>query len=318
MSTTCALCERSDWLDVGICPSCAGTVSLEFVFLGSHPAARDATGAEERLREVFGSALEGQSLREVARGRQPLALLPRTLAQCAARRIESAGLHARVLPRSALHRALPLSFAVMLLAVVLVGMIGGMRGVPALFTASPLVAATLLFGAQWHLRRPLLAAPGSSALLPEAARGSLADALAQLDDPRTRALLRDIARMGEATFAALPEAFRTAALGESVVELLREAGPLAREAAHLREIATELGVRDGERTATEAQQVDDAANARFALLEDVLALLGRLAREGARSTEEVAGLLQLVREEAARRMDAESTVAALLSSAPAS
>jgi hypothetical protein len=315
MSTTCAVCERGDWLDVGICTACAGTAGLEFVFIAPRARQRDPAEAERQLRDIVGSPLDQHSVSEVSRGRQPLALLPRTFAHRAARRLESAGLAARVLPRSALHRALPLGFAVMLLAIVIVGVIGGMRGVPVLLTASPLVAATLLFSAHWHLRTPLLATPPSSALLPEPARVSLADALAQLDDARTCELLRDIARMGEATFTALPEAFRTAALGESVIELLREAGPLAREAAHLREIATELGVRDGARNEAEAQQIDDAANARFALLEDVLALLGRLAREGARSDAEVARLLQLVREESARRIEAESVVATLLNTA---
>lgn len=316
MSTTCALCERSDWLDVGICSACAGTTALELVFLAPSPLARDAARAERQLRDVLGSQLEQHSLSEVARGQQPLALLPRALAQRAARRLESGGLQAHVLSRNSLYRALPVGFAVMVLAVLIVGVVGAMRGMPVLLTASPLVAATLLFSAHWHLRTPLLTAPASSALLPESARAPLADALAQLDDARARELLHDIARMGEATFTALPASFRTASLGESVIELLREAGPLAREAAHLREIATELGVRDGERHAAEAQAIDDAANARFALLEDVLALLGRLAREGARSDEEVARLVQLVREESARHIEAENAVAALLNAAP--
>lgn len=317
MSTTCALCERSDWLDVGICGACAGTAARAYVFITPRAVAADPAGAEQQLRGVVGSPLDQHSVSEVSRGRQALALLPRPLAQRAARMLEGAGLHARVLPPNALHRALPIGFAVMLLAVLVVGMIGGMGGVPVLLTASPLVAATLLFSAYWHLRSPLLATPPSSALLPEPARAALADALARLDNARARELLRDIAGMGEATFTALPEPFRAAALGEAVIELLREAGPLAREAAHLRDIATELGVRDGERNAAEAQRIDDAANARFALLEDVLALLGRLARDGARSTEEVARLLQLVRDEAARRIEAEAVVAALLNSAPA-
>jgi hypothetical protein len=317
MSTTCALCDRGDWLDVGICAACAGTAGLEFVFIAPRALARDPAGAEQQLRDVLGSQLDQHSVSEVSRGRQPLALLPRALAQRATRILEGAGLHARVLPRNALHRAVPPSFAVMLVAVLIVGVIGGMRGVPVLLTASPFIAATLLLSAYWHLRTPLLLAPVSSALLPEAARASLADALARLDDARARELLLDIARMGEATFTALPEAFRTAALGESVIELLAEAGPLAREAAHLREVATELGVRDDERNAVEAHQIDIAANARFALLEDVLALLGRLARDGARSDEEVVRLLQLVRDESARRIEAEGDVAALLNATPA-
>jgi hypothetical protein len=314
MSTRCALCDRADWLDTGICAACAGGATRAYVFFDARATDRDV--AEQQMRDLLGSQLDGQSVSEASRGRQPLALLPQALALRAAHILERAGLNARVLLPNALHRALPIDFAVMLFAVVMVGVLGAMRGVTVLATASPLVAATLLLAAYWQLRTPLLGAPITSALLPEPARASLADALARLDDPRARELLLTIARTGEAAFTALPAAFRTAALGESVIELLGESGPLAREAAHLSEIATELRAHSDERNAAGAQQIADAARARFALLEDVLALLGRLARDGARSDEEVARLLQLVRDESARRIDAEHAVATLLEPAP--
>jgi hypothetical protein len=283
------------------------------VFLSAVPQ-RARADADRNLRGVIGSDVSHQELSEVTLGRQPLAFLPRALAQRAAGVLENVGLRARVVPKNALHRALPMNFVVMVVAVLLVGSYAGLRGAPLFLPASPLLAAALLFAANLQLGKPLLATPASTALLPEHVRESLADALADLRDERARTLLLDIARTGEATFSALPEAFRTAALGESVVELLSEAGPLAREAAHLREIATELGVRSEQQTAVEGQQIDEAANARYALLENVLALLGRVAREGAQSHEEVSQLVQQVREESSRRVEAENAVSALLSS----
>jgi hypothetical protein len=221
-----------------------------------------------------------------------------------------------VLSLDKVEHALPASFVFMIVTMAGVGLAGAMNGFPLLLTTSLVVALVLVLFARAQLRSPVLNPPASSALLPETARAPLATALAQLDDERARTLLLDIARTGEATFASLPDAFRTAALGESVIDLLCEAGPLALEAAHLRAIATEVGVRADTRHAAEAQQIDDAANARFALLEDVLALLGRIARDGARSDEEVVRLLQLVREEATRRVEAENIVSALLQTPP--
>jgi hypothetical protein len=308
MSTACVLCDRPDWLDVGICTACAGS-GREFVFLTPRVS---AAGHELELRDVVGTPIDGSPLQEVLRGRQPLVAVSHAAARRAVRALERRGLSARVLPRNALHRALPPSFAVMVSAILLIGYLGAARSAPVFLVASGCVAGILLFAAFRQLRTPALATSESTALLPAAVRSSLADALAQLDDGRAHLLLRDIARMGEATFTALPPAFRTAALGESVVELLAAAGPLAVEAAHLREIATELGVRAGERHVAEAQRLDDAANARFALLDDVLAVLGRLAREGTRSDDDVVRLLRLVREETTRRIEAESIVAHLL------
>jgi hypothetical protein len=46
-------------------------------------------------------------------------------------------------------------------------------------------------------------------------------------------------------------------------------------------------------------------------------MLSRLARDGARADDELSRLLQLVREEAAHRIDAEEVVAALLHGQPA-
>ena len=316
MSAPCALCEREDWLDVGICAACAGDDRGELVFLAPMTSTTNQHATERTLRELIGAPLERRYTSEVVRGRQPLVLLPSALARRAVHTLDDAGMRARLVPRAAAYRALPLSFAIMVFAILMVGSIGALRGLPLLLSASAFMAALLLMLAFRALRTPLVSVGTSSALLPVAARRALVDTLAELDDADARALLIDIARTGEATFAALPDAFRAAGLGTAVVELLCEAGPLAREAAHLRAIAQELDAREA-RHAEETRQVADAATARFALLEDVLALLSRLARDGARSDEEVVRLLQQVRAEAARRVEAENVVSALLQEAPA-
>lgn len=103
----------------------------------------------------------------------------------------------------------------------------------------------------------------------------------------------------------------------SDVDLLLVLADRATGADRQRILASRLDAWSNDRNADEVQRILGAADARFSLLEDVLALLSRLARDGARADDELSRLLQLVREEAAHRIDAEEVVAALLHGQPA-
>jgi hypothetical protein len=268
------------------------------------------------LRELLSAPQTHGDFAETARGRKPLAIVPAALTVPVMRRMEGAGLQARVLPFSQWPRALPASFVLMAVAVLLVGLITGLRAVPMLVWASPLVALLLLVGAAIQLTRPLLGGPSTRSVLPDSVRTALAESLAILVEGRARTLLLDIARLGESTFATMSPAFRNASLGESVLELLTEAGPLALEAAQLEVIANDLKGLSGTVAAAEYQRSSAAVRAHFTLLEHVIALLGRIVRAGAESHAEVSELVQRVRAEAAHRLEAEKMVAALLESAP--
>jgi hypothetical protein len=261
------------------------------------------------LREFLNLPRAEIDLLEAARGRKPVAVIPSALATSALRSLEDAGVHARALRYSAWPRALPANFGVMIGAVLLMGMLAGLRGAPMLLWVSPVIALLLMVGAAAQMTQPLLPTARSRATLPQAVRASIADSLATLQNGHVRRALLDIASVGESTFASLSPAFRRAPLGESVLELLREAGPLAAETAQLEQIALELAPRPGSDAAAEFNRLSDAVSARTELLEHVIALLGRIAREGADSHGEVGELVQRVRAEAGYRAEAEKIVA---------
>jgi hypothetical protein len=268
------------------------------------------------LRELLNAPRTHHDFAETARGRKPLAIVPAAWTGPALRKLEVAGLQGRVLRFHEWPRALPTSFVMMAVAVLVVGILAGLRVAPMLVWASPLAALLLLFGAAMQLTHPLLAPPSSPSVLPRSVRAALADSLAILSEGRARSLLLDIARLGESTFASLSPAFRSASLGGSVLELLSEAGPLALEAAQLEIIANDLKHLTEPAAVVEHQRTSAAVQAHFALLEHVVALLGRIAREGADSHAEVGELVQRVRAEAAQRLEAEKLVAALLEGTP--
>jgi hypothetical protein len=129
-----------------------------------------------------------------------------------------------------------------------------------------------------------------------------------------RARVLELARVGEATYASLPLPFRTSALGESVVALLDEVGPLGLETARLGVIAEARGGRPvGD---TDAARVRAAHEKRLHLLGQTVDVLTRIARHGAESDEavvvEASALLGEVRAEAEHRILAEADVEALL------
>ena len=316
MSTTCVLCGNADWVGVGVCSPCSGQRERNLVFVAQQPTAMGRADVVRSLREFLSAPRAHADFAEAALGRRPLAIVPAATSAQALRTLEAAGLHVRMLPFGAWPRALPVSFVAMALAILLVGMFAGIRAIPMLLWASPIVAGLLLFGAAVQLTRPLIGVQTSPSVLPPNVRAVLAESLAILGEGRARTLLLDIARLGESTYASLPPAFRTASLGESVLELLTEAGPLALEAAQLENIANDLQHLTGAAPVAEFPRSSAAAQAHFDLLEHVIALLGRIAREGAESHAEVSELVQRVRAEAAQRLEAEKMVASLLEGAP--
>ncbi len=318
MTRSCAICGNTDWLGVGVCADCSGQQDRQLVFVAPQPTAMGRADVVRHLREFLNAPRVHADLSEAARGRKPLAIVPSALSAAALRSLDAAGVQGRVVPYRAWPRALPMSFALMTALVLLIGMLAGTRALPMLVWASPVVALLLLSGAAYQLTRPLIPMQHSPSVLPPTVRALLADALVSLKKGQVRSLLLDIARVGESSFAALSPAFRAAPLGQSVLELLTEAGPLATETAQLENIAYELAPRVGPAAAAEFERLSEAVTARVQLLEHVIALLGRIAREGADSLEEASALVQRVRAEAAYRVGAETIVAKVLEAAPLS
>jgi hypothetical protein len=131
-----------------------------------------------------------------------------------------------------------------------------------------------------------------------------------------RSLVLDLARVGEATYASLPPALRTATLGASVVALVDEVGPLGLETARLQVIEQTRGSRPGDNGGTTDPGLREACAKRVRLLEQTVEVLTRIARHGADSDEaalvEASALLDEVRAAAERQIDADREIDLLL------
>jgi hypothetical protein len=205
----------------------------------------------------------------------------------------------------------------MLILVALVGAYAGARAAPLLLYLSPAAATLLMLGAALQMRRPVRPQMASQASLPAPTRSALASAVAQIHQGRLRELVLEVARVGEATYGSLPDSFRESTLGASVLELVAETGALALETERISAIAYQLEQSSDEQRAASAAQLRVAVGARLALLEQIASVLARIARQGAASEDaaaaEAGALLERVRAEATRKVEAETEVSRLLS-----
>jgi hypothetical protein len=314
---TCALCGAGDLFGTGVCASCADDgQDRTLLFLQPSRDLRRRVETAARVRDWAGSVRYDMSLEDVLKGRRPMAQLPRPLALHAARVLAEHGIAARALGVDQWYRALPLTFIMMVMAVVAMGSLAGARAAPLLLLASPLAATLLVWAAALHMRRPMRMEVASRSTLPAHTRARLASALADVAPGRVRELLLEIARVGEATYASLPEPYRASSLGAAVVDLVNETGALALETERLGTIAGQLALALDENRAQSAAQLNVARGVRLALLEQTAAVLARIAREGARSentaASEAGQLLQRVRAESTRIIEAQATVGELL------
>ncbi len=309
----CALCGATDLFGTGVCASCADDgKDSTLLFLLPSTELRQRIEMAARVRDWAGSVRYDMAMEEVLNGRRPMAQLPRPLALHAARVLTEHGISARALAVEQWYRALPVAFIVMVLAVASVGALAGAQAAPMLLFASPLAATLLVWAAALKMRRPIRMQIASRAMLPAHARAALATALAEITRGRVRDVLLEIARVGEATYASLPESLRRAELGQAVVDLVAETGPLALETERLSTIAGQLAYALDENRAQSSAQLNVARGVRIALLEQTAAVLARIAREGARADDSAANeaglLLQRVRAESTRAIEAQSTV----------
>jgi hypothetical protein len=294
MSTTpCAVCGGEDIFTTGVCTACADDGGPRALLFLNPVDAGNQGSVSQRLRGWGGGRARSSALAEVIKGRQPLARVPQTIARPALGSLAAQGISARALGAERWYRALPASFVLMVICVVAAGALAGTQGVPALQMLSAAVALTLLWGARLQLRRPLLGVPRSVAVLPSDTRGVLAASLAKLPPGRVQTLVLDLARVGEATYASLPLSLRSSALGESVIALVNEVGPLGLETARLQVIEQTRRGRPGKSPDADLRA---ACEERLQLLEQTVDVLTRIARQGAESGDAAAVEIDAERE----------------------
>jgi hypothetical protein len=288
----CAICGAEDRFKVGVCASCASDGHNWRLLLVQPPIDHSARATVSAcLREWLGIAGIDNAVEETARGRRMIAMIPAPIAGRAAEDLAEAGIPNRLLRTEEWYRALPPHFALMIAAIAVTGGLAGLQVFSFMMWGTPLLITLLLVAAWQQLRTPLVRFARTQPTLPAKARASLATALVQLPVGPVREVLLDLARVAEHTHAALPEAFREHSLGQSVVELVVEAGSLSLETCRLQAVSKQLH-HHSERGTRES--LDTAVKSRITLLGQALSTLGRIARDASDSPERTSEMKQLI------------------------
>jgi len=277
---SCALCDRPDTLGTGLCPACLATASgrRTLVFVGG-------TDTGDAVLRLFGSATGRRTAQAALRAGRPLVAVPAGAAARLLEALEAKGIPARGIPAGLVWRALPVSFGVLLLAVLAGGTIAGLIAEPVLLRASPVLALLLLWLELRSLGRPVLVPDDAS--LPGPLRADVAATLARLEAGPARERLVDLLRLARPALERIDAQGDPARLRRSIHELIRAACDTAREMDRLTRTSdvirsslvwtTELA---GEKQAGSARRAllragDLAANG-LARMADAVAALGRV------------------------------------------
>ena len=314
----CAICGGTDVFNVGVCASCAAGDGNQQLIMVRPAVDRGAQSElQHALRTWLGSSSNNGGIGQTARGNRTLAIVPAAIAPGAIRAFERAGITTRAVPMQQWPKALPASFITMLAAVAMAGEVAGWRAAAMLLWTTPALVLLLMTAAWLELRKPLVRFTRSAPALPGSVRRVIAAAITELPTGRTRAIVLDLAAVGEKTYASLSPSFRKASLGESVIELLSEAAALGLEISRLENIASALAAPADTKQQTALNELHTGIEARVMLLGQARGLLARIAGNHAEVEDAVASevkrLVEQVRNEQHWRLEGEAAVTSLAS-----
>lgn len=318
-AATCTICDGTDPLGLGLCPSCmaAPDGDRSFIFLDPRSSRRDQEGDDD-ARTLLGPAADRDASGSAV-GAGPLIAVPAPLASPLLRAFAEHGLSARALPASRALLAMPAHFFVMVVCILLAGMVAGIVARPSFLWLSPLVAGGLLFLAHRAMLRPALTPPAGFAW-PAPLHADLTATVLTLAEGPARARLTALARIARPLAADLAASNDPADVRSAIVELLAAACETARETDRLGRSADVMRsslIWTAEVAGDEAQALAartalrrcaEASDMGLARLADAVAALGRIDAETAGLDGPVGSQLQdLTRGlEAAARVHAET------------
>jgi serine/threonine protein kinase len=232
----CLVCGIPDPLNLVVCPSCRGCAPADadtFIRIvpTREPKARQALAQRLQLLPV------SQSLDEVCRGIQPLALVPASSARRAIESLAQSEIVARETPKFQIWQAIPASFYGLVVAVEGVGA----ASVPVVgWWLSPLMASSLLALAYRTVQQPLLAPTPSRSQLSESLQQLVVTTIDRLSPGTARQLLSDAIALGQTAFDRFSAASAQPELATDLADLLASACRAALELDRLDSTLTRL------------------------------------------------------------------------------
>ena len=279
-SASCALCNRPDTLDLGVCLNCASRTGDGLVFVRQSIRRAERVRVAEHLHGILPPGVEWEAFNLAAKGYLPLASVPLRAAQQVLGAFAQRGMPAQLTPKRWGVAPIPPGLGLLLLSVVMVGALVGLLSGQVLFFGSPLYAGLLWVLAQLHLRRPAACGSKSDTWLPSAVEERLVTALMSLPAGTPRTLLSDTVRLGRLLWERA-EVTGDIDIVEDTSELLALAADAATDLARLEEAGRVMASQKAEGasalvTGTGALEAVEASRQRLRdlLLEAVRAMGG--------------------------------------------
>ncbi len=305
----CPLCGTVDEIGLGVCPSCAGGAGRAdtLLFIRTPSVATERRELQGKLAQPLAGSLRGGDLRDVLNGLRPLVRLPAESAPGAVARLAERGIPVAAVPMRRAWTQLPASFAAVLMAVFVAGLLAALVAHPPMLWLTPTFAVLLLLLGVRRLQSPVPGGRGGSRLtLPAKANAAVRDTLSHLGPGPARDLLTDVVSMGAGLYSR-SDTSGGPDVAEPLAELLGSACEVAVDLGDLDESLTILDGKVPAQAAADGSAEDAdwialqtrATRARDGLarqLLETLAVLGR-ARISAASGEPVGERLRRVADE---------------------
>ncbi|MDH3495198.1 MAG: hypothetical protein OER21_00335 [Gemmatimonadota bacterium] len=309
--TRCVLCGAPEPFGLSICPGCGGAahaVGDTLVFVQPADAKDDRRAVATRLDAL----LEGRTHRGdrslIAAGHRALIRVPAAAADTAVRQLALRGIPAVARAARQTWTSVPLPFYLLLAAVVLVGVLAGLRAEPMLRWTSPAFAGLLVLAAQVRLRQPAIGLAPRRRVFPKVVERQMAETFARLPDGNARDFLARLVQAAEPVHRALHDRPHDARRGD-IRDLLLHA---CRAAEDLADLERGLSALQDEPGLDRVAALHDGLTARFRHGITVLHRLRAETVDDDPAVHELTALVQALDEDAAARTAAREVLSSLL------
>jgi hypothetical protein len=293
----CLACGAPEPFGRTLCPRCAPPSLRADSWLVAQAPPLEQPAVAARIAALLRLPASDESAVEAASGRRVLARVPRSVAERAARQLQSRGIPTRVVSSAGDWRLVPSPLVLLTAAIAAVGTVAGATVHPPLLLTTPAIAGLLLALGHRAVARPLLVASERRETLPPALAAEVSATLSHLPDGDGRLLLADLVRLGRGLFAARsPSAVPARELLAGACRVARELGQIEGALSRLAEQRPALA-RVPESWVANVSRLEAMRDALLQHMLDAVSALGSAITEAVRPDADVAEALSVTSRE---------------------
>lgn len=256
------ICNEPEPLGLSICPDCGGAahaVGDTLIFVKPSQARGDKLRMLQALKGLLSGRAHKSEKGLVAGGHRALIRVPKAAADTVVRQLALHGVPAEARGGRFTWTSVPLSFYLVLLAMLLVGTWASIAAAPTLRIPSILLPLVLLLAAQLRLQQPAIVTPTRRHLFSAKIERQVIETFALLPVGQARDLLAELVRTAEPVYRALRQT-RAVAKPSDIHELVSLA---CRAAVDLSDLESALADLAGDPSADRAQRLRQGLVERF-------------------------------------------------------